>query len=59
MVSSGGSYYFDPVGLYVEKGDYVRWVIASGDHSTTSYTKGNSRSSNTLIPDGAKGGTAA
>ena len=55
MASSGGSYYFDPVGLYVEKGDYVRWEITSGDHSTTSYTKGNSGSSATLIPDGAKG----
>ncbi len=47
MVTSGASYYFDPVGLYVEKGDYVRWVIKSGDHSTTSYTKGNPKSSNT------------
>ena len=55
MVTSGGSYYFDPVGLYVEKGSYVSWEIKSGQHSATSYSKGNPKASNTLIPDGAKG----
>jgi len=48
--------YFDPVGLLVEKGDYVKWVIQSGGHSTTSYTKGNPREqAGDLVPNGAKG----
>jgi len=48
--------YFDPVGLFVEKGDYVKWQIKSGGHSTTSYTKGNPREqAGNLVPKGAKG----
>lgn len=48
--------YFNPVGLYVNKGDYVKWVIKSGGHSTTSYSKGNpTESAGQFIPKGAKG----
>jgi plastocyanin len=55
MHTDGSSYYFDPVGLYVEPGDTVKWVIESGSHSTTSYSQGNPNASNTLIPKGADG----
>ena len=56
MVTSGGSYYFDPVGLYVDPGDTVKWVIKSGGHSTTSYSPGNPEDGGVnLIPKGAKG----
>ncbi|GAD53507.1 halocyanin [Halarchaeum acidiphilum MH1-52-1] len=54
MYTDGSSFYFSPVGLYVEKGDYVKWVIESGGHSTTSYSKGNQEASTQAIPDGAK-----
>lgn len=46
MYTEGSSYYFDPVGLYVKPGDTVEWVIKSGSHSSTSYSK--------RIPKGAK-----
>ncbi len=54
MANKGSDYIFDPVGLYVEPGDTVKWVISSGTHTTTSYSKTNPKASNTLIPDGAK-----
>lgn len=50
MVTDGGEYYFDPVGLYVEPGDTVEWVIESGAHTATSYSKSNQRASVTRIP---------
>jgi len=43
MLTEGGSFYFDPVGLHVEPGDTVEWVNESGQHSTTSYTSDNPR----------------
>jgi plastocyanin len=55
MHTKDGGYYFDPVGLYVKPGDTVKWVIKSGSHSTTAYTKSNPQSSTTRIPKGAKG----
>nr|WP_256486899.1 plastocyanin/azurin family copper-binding protein [Haladaptatus sp. AB618] len=54
MANKAGEYVFDPIGLYVEPGDTVKWVIDSGKHSTTSYSKGNPSANNTLIPKGAK-----
>lgn len=36
MYTEGGAYYFDPIGLHVEPGDTVEWVIKSGGHSATS-----------------------
>ncbi len=56
MVTGSGNYYFDPVGLYVEPGDTVKWHIKAGGHSTTSYSKGNPKDGGVQrIPDGAKG----
>ncbi|MEF8842362.1 MAG: plastocyanin/azurin family copper-binding protein [Haloarculaceae archaeon] len=46
MVTEGSEYYFDPIGLAVEPGDTVEWVIESGSHSSTSYDD--------RIPEGAK-----
>jgi len=56
MITEGSDYYFDPVGIYVEPGDTIQWVNASGDHSTTSYTKDNGASSGDprRIPEGAE-----
>lgn len=53
MVTEGGSYYFDPVGLFVETGETVTFEIKSGSHSATAYKKGTSSSSVTRIPDEA------
>ncbi|WP_115891493.1 plastocyanin/azurin family copper-binding protein [Haloferax sp. Atlit-48N] len=41
MVTEGGEYYFDPVGLHVDPGDTVEWVLESGDHSATAYAESN------------------
>jgi plastocyanin len=54
MVTEGGSYYFDPVGLYVNPGDTVEWVIQSGAHSSTSYSPDNPNASTRLIPQDAQ-----
>ncbi|GGN11964.1 plastocyanin/azurin family copper-binding protein [Halarchaeum nitratireducens] len=54
MHTEGSDYLFDPVGLYVEPGDYVQWVNASGSHSTTSYSSSNPQASNDLIPEDAE-----
>lgn len=54
MYTQGGENYFDPIGLFVQQGDTVRWTIESGAHSTTSYTPGNPRDAGQrLIPQGA------
>lgn len=53
MVTEGGNYYFDPIGLFVEPGETVTWEIKSGSHSSTAYKKGNGTASVTRIPDGA------
>jgi plastocyanin len=54
MVSDGSEYIFDPIGLHVEPGDTVRWVIESGAHSTTAYEEGNGGAGETRIPEGAE-----
>lgn len=55
MYSEDGSYYFDPIGLHVKPGDTVKWVLKSGGHSTTSYTKNNPNyDGSRLIPKKAK-----
>ncbi|MFT4922319.1 MAG: plastocyanin [Haloarculaceae archaeon] len=53
MVTEGGQYYFDPIGLAVEPGETVTWVIENGSHSTTAYKEGNSVAKTTRIPDGS------
>jgi len=54
MVSEGSEYYFDPIGLGVEPGDTVRWVIESGVHSSAAYSDGNAGATSTRIPEGAE-----
>lgn len=54
MVTSGGGYYFDPVGLAIDPGTTVTFVNESGSHSTISYTDGVGQASTTRIPDGAQ-----
>lgn len=54
MVTDGSSYYFDPIGLYVEAGDTVTFEIESGSHSATAYEEGISSASVTRIPEGAE-----
>ncbi|MFB6284704.1 MAG: plastocyanin/azurin family copper-binding protein [Halobacteria archaeon] len=53
MYSKNGVHYFDPIGLKISKGDTVKFVIKSGNHSSTAYKKGNGGAKNTLIPKGA------
>jgi plastocyanin len=55
MVTKGGTYYFDPIGLYVDPGATVTFRITSGSHSTTAYTASNPLSDQRRIPDDAEG----
>lgn len=55
MYTEGESYYFDPVGLFVEPGATVEWTLESGSHSATSYSSGNTGAETTRIPQGASG----
>lgn len=55
MVTEGDSYYFDPVGLFVESGTTVTWVNEAGSHSSTAYTQENPQSEVTRIPSDADG----
>lgn len=48
-VGDGGPH-FDPIGLYVERGDTVRWTVESGRQSVTAYGVGDTPR---RIPDGA------
>ncbi|MFB6184900.1 MAG: plastocyanin/azurin family copper-binding protein [Haloarculaceae archaeon] len=54
MVTDGGDYYFDPIGLHVQPGDTVEFVVESGGHSATSYSTDNPGASTRRIPEGAK-----
>lgn len=54
MRSDGTEYIFDPIGLHVEPGDTVRWVIVSGAHSATAYAEGNATAAERRIPEGAE-----
>ncbi|MFB6073895.1 MAG: plastocyanin/azurin family copper-binding protein [Haloarculaceae archaeon] len=51
MWTKGGDYYFDPIGLAVDPGDTVQWVVKQGDHSATAYSDAND--ADQRIPDGA------
>ncbi|WP_248895805.1 plastocyanin/azurin family copper-binding protein [Haloplanus halobius] len=55
MITEGGSFYFDPVGLHIQPGDTVTFVNASGSHSATSYSTDNDRAETRRIPEGASG----
>ncbi len=52
MVTKGSTYYFDPIGLYVDPGETVIFRIESGNHSTTAYTESNPQSDQRRIPEG-------
>lgn len=54
MLTEGDSYLFDPIGLFVEQGETITWVLESGTHSTTSYSKDNPQASVNRIPDDAE-----
>jgi plastocyanin len=54
MVTEGGQYYFDPIGLHVEPGTTVTWVNESGRHSSTAYVESSSFTSQTRIPESAE-----
>jgi plastocyanin len=49
----GAHVWFDPVGLYVEPGTTVRWVVRENVHTTTSYHPQNDHHP-LRIPDGAR-----
>ncbi|NEU57091.1 plastocyanin/azurin family copper-binding protein [Halorussus sp. MSC15.2] len=54
MVTEGSEYYFDPIGLFVESGDTVEWVIESGAHSSTAYAQSLDSADVTRIPEQAE-----
>ncbi|MFB6266663.1 MAG: plastocyanin/azurin family copper-binding protein [Halodesulfurarchaeum sp.] len=54
MYTEGGAYYFDPIGLFVEPGDTVRWILESGVHTATSYSPTNPGANVQRIPDAAE-----
>ncbi|WP_435178223.1 plastocyanin/azurin family copper-binding protein [Halorussus sp. AFM4] len=54
MVTEGSEYYFDPIGLFVEPGTTVEWVIESGAHSSTAYAETYSSANVTRIPNDAE-----
>jgi plastocyanin len=49
----GAHVWFDPIGLYVEPGTTVRWVVRENVHTTTAYHPHNDKHS-LRIPEGAK-----
>jgi plastocyanin len=48
----GSRVWFDPIGIYVEPGTTVRWVVRENVHTTTAYHPGNDRHS-LRIPESA------
>ena len=48
----GSRVWFDPIGLFVEPGATVRWVVSANVHTTTAYHPKNDHHS-LRIPDGA------
>lgn len=53
MVTEDGEFHFEPHVVRVEPGDTVRWVLESGNHSSTSYDPSNGKPSR--IPEDADG----
>jgi len=49
---AGSRVWFDPIGLYVEPGTTVRWIVRQNVHTTTAYHPHNDHHS-LRIPDGA------
>jgi plastocyanin len=53
MTTDGKGSYFDPIGLYLEPGDSVRFVVKSGNHSASAYHPDNIYAETTRIPEDA------
>ncbi len=34
---SGADVWFDPLGIHIQRGDTVRWIVSAGVHTTTAY----------------------
>jgi len=49
---TGANVWFDPIGIYIEPGQTVRWVISANVHTTTAYHPRNGNHS-LRIPDDA------
>ena len=54
MVTQGSDYYFDPIGLFVEPGETISFVIESGAHSSTAYASSLDAAEVTRIPEEAE-----
>ncbi len=52
MNTQDGQFYFDPVGVHIEPGTTVRFVIESGSHNTVAYAEANGKPQR--IPEGAE-----
>lgn len=46
MITEGSDFIFDPIGLHIQPGDTVTWVLESGTHTSTAYED--------RIPEGAE-----
>lgn len=53
MITDGQDFYFDPVGLRIEPGTTVRWVLVNDMHNTVSYSADNDKPQR--IPEEAEG----
>lgn len=53
MVTDGQEFYFDPVGVHIEPGTTVRWVLENDMHNTVSYSADNDKPQR--IPEEAEG----
>ena len=53
----GARVWFDPIGLFVEPGTRVRWIVRENVHTTTAYHPKNDKHS-LRMPAGARHGCA-
>ena len=49
----GSEVWFDPIGVFVEPGQTVRWIVAEGVHTTTAYHPENNNHSLRIPRDAA------
>lgn len=52
MNTQDGQFYFDPVGVHIQPGTTVRFVIENGSHNTAAYAEANGKPQR--IPEGAQ-----
>lgn len=48
---TGGKVWFDPVGIHVDQGQVVRWIVAENVHTTTAYHPNNGGRPLRIPPD--------